>query len=346
MEGVPDSAWSRTLYNAYFEAYAILKADATCPPDLLAEVAALCEQFREGEEFLDGDSGEQSGESGGDEPVADGGEVETHDDETGGDSSESDDGGSVEGEADEPESGAPEWNGETVDDDLSVFDQLPGDEAGGGGASGGGVSSGDAYDDDDDGGLLLNPSSGGGGSGGRAPSSVNELYGRGGSSGGGGSGGGAFYSTAGSYFGAGTTADASVATNYVDEVPFELLQWKYGGFKPATNAVRSTVTISMPRFSGDGMRFNWVRDLGAWGIPYEVPDALACLFVKNEEGEWIGGKFEWISSSRDAREFKNVRSGYNGWNLRGVPNPCAAAFVVFRKDGRRRSNIVVGLWER
>ena len=80
MEGVPDSAWSRTLYNAYFEAYAILKADATCPPDLLAEVAALCGQFREGEEFLDGDSGEQSGEGGGDEPVADGGEVETHDD--------------------------------------------------------------------------------------------------------------------------------------------------------------------------------------------------------------------------------------------------------------------------
>jgi len=96
----------------------------------------------------------------------------------------------------------------------------------------------------------------------------------------------------------------------------------------------------------DGLRMKWVRDIGAWGIPYEVPDGVACFFVKNESGEWVGGKFEWISSSRKTRSFTNIREGYHGWSLRGVPNPCEVAFVVFRKDGKRRSNVISGLWQR
>ena len=74
--------------------------------------------------------------------------------------------------------------------------------------------------------------------------------------------------------------------------------------------------------------------------------AVACLFVMDEDGRWIGGKFEWISSSRDTREFTNIHDGYNGWSLRDVPNPTEVAFVVFRKDGKKRSNILAATWER
>ena len=368
LEGVPNELWSKTLYEAYFEAYGILKADSTCPPDLLVEVAGLCEQFKpayevsleafENAEEDDNPPAEQEGtvstDDGNydeDEEDEDENEGEEDEDEVDGetDGEEGDEGGSSgggtedgasepeeEGEEPEEEPEEEEWNGPYVDDEIPDF---------GGGSSGG--SSGDPEEESAIGGEepvsspLVNPASGGS-SGGRAPSSTGELYGRASSS----ESSGAGFVSAGNYFGAGTTADASVATNYVDEIPYELLQWKFGGFRPPTNAVRSSVTVADLRASRGGMEMKWIRDLGAWGIPYEVPDALACLFVKNEEGEWVGGKFEWISSSRKTRGFENIRGGYGGWNLRGVPNPCEVAFLVFRKDGRRRSNIVVGLWER
>ena len=266
----------------------------------------------------------------------------------------------VSGESDESseteESEESGWNEPYIDDDLSVFGNQEGGGAGGGGAGGGdsGNASSDEAAEEDDGEDEILPagfrggrggSSSGGGRGG-VPSTMGELYGRGNQSGASYGNAGGFYGGSGSYFGNGASGDGSIATNYVDDISYELLHWKYGGFRASTNAVRSIVTVSGLRFSRDGMRLNWVRDLGAWGIPYEEPDALACLFVKTESGEWVGGKFDWISSSRDTRDFKNIYGGYEGWNLRGVPNPCEAAFVVFRKDGRRRSNIAVGLWQR
>ena len=60
----------------------------------------------------------------------------------------------------------------------------------------------------------------------------------------------------------------------------------------------------------------------------------------------VGGKFDWISSSRSTRDFKNIYGGYGGWNLSNVPKTTTAAFVIVSKDGKWRSNIVVGLWER
>lgn len=339
LEDVPDELWSKTLYEAYFEAYDILKADSTCPPDLLVEVADLCEQLKpayeatlEALENAKTDENPPEGQEGPDS-TDDGSDNEDEDKVDGEHEGEE---GAEDGEKSEEEPEEEEWNGPYVDDEIPDF---------GGGSSSG--SSGDPEKKTAAGGEepaarpLVNPASGGS-SGGRVPSSTGQLYGRAPTS----ESSGAGFVSAGNYFGAGTTADASVATNYVDEIPYELLQWKFGGFHPPTNAVRSSVTVADLRASRGGMEMKWIRDLGAWGIPYEVPDALACLFVKNEEGEWVGGKFEWISSSRKTRGFENIRSGYGGWNLRGVPNPCEVAFLVFRKDGRRRSNIVVGLWER
>ena len=66
--------------------------------------------------------------------------------------------------------------------------------------------------------------------------------------------------------------------------------------------------------------------------------------MQKSDGSWVGGKFDWISSSRRSRDFANVYGGYDGWSLAGVPSPCAAAFVIISPDGKRRSNVISGTW--
>lgn len=85
--------------------------------------------------------------------------------------------------------------------------------------------------------------------------------------------------------------------------------------------------------------------MSAWGYGAGTL-VYACLFVKNNDGNWVGGKFDWISSNRTSRDLKNVLGGYSGWNLSNVPNPCQAAFVILDKNKQRRSNVLVGTWKR
>ena len=95
-----------------------------------------------------------------------------------------------------------------------------------------------------------------------------------------------------------------------------------------------------------GVSFTYNHDLSAWGYSSGALGGVACLFVQKTNGQWVGGKFDWISSSRRSRGFENVFGGYAGWSLEGVPNPCAAAFVIVSPDGKRRSNVIAGTWSR
>lgn len=142
------------------------------------------------------------------------------------------------------------------------------------------------------------------------------------------------------------TAEDIAPTNSLDSVDFDLFHWDFGGFHPATNCVREVVEIADLRMKRDGLSFKYVKDLSAWGLGYGDAEALACLFVLDNYGNWVGGKFDWISSSRDTRDFDNVYGGYGGWSLRNVPNPCTAAFVIVSADGKKRSNVISAIWER
>lgn len=135
-----------------------------------------------------------------------------------------------------------------------------------------------------------------------------------------------------------------------DALDYALLRWSYGGFHGA-GAVRDLVTLADLRLDAGGARYRWDVDLSAWGIAHTDADALACAFLRNESGAWVGGKFDWVSSSRTYRDFKHFgsaapSSGYNGWSLQGIPNPTQLALVVVSRDGRRRSNVLVGEWRR
>ena len=136
------------------------------------------------------------------------------------------------------------------------------------------------------------------------------------------------------------------AAQDVDAVEFASLQWKFGGVD-GSKAKLSGPRISGLKASANGISYKWDTGLSAWGLADDDSDnAFACWFVTREDGSIVGGKIDWISTSRKTRDFKNVNSGYQGWTLDGVPNPCAAYFVVISRDGRKRSNVVGTEWQR
>ena len=137
---------------------------------------------------------------------------------------------------------------------------------------------------------------------------------------------------------------------YLDEAPYASFDWSYGGFnadKAGWGGIEAIgPVIGDLSFSKDGLRFHWENGLSAWNLDYDDASAIACLFVQDNDGNWIGGKFDWISTSRSTRDFKNVYGGYNGWDLSNVPKTTTAAFVVVSRDGKWRSNVITATWER
>ena len=132
-----------------------------------------------------------------------------------------------------------------------------------------------------------------------------------------------------------------------DGAPFAAFRFIYGNFK-GEGAKLSSPRISSLRFTSNDLYYKWAGStLASWGMSDGQADAICCLFVQNNEGQWVGGKFDWISTSRTHRDLNHVtRDGYGGWNLRGVPNPCKAAFVIISRDSRRRSNVIAATWQR
>ena len=144
---------------------------------------------------------------------------------------------------------------------------------------------------------------------------------------------------------------------YADEMNFDLLDWTFGGLDGSDYKWGSAGDVPVGpvigdlKFSKDGLRFHYENELSAWGLDYDEYDgdnggAIACLFVKDADGRWVGGKFDWISTSRTTRSFTNVFDGYNGWDLSNVPQTTEAAFVIVSRDGKWRSNVAVAQWER
>lgn len=128
-----------------------------------------------------------------------------------------------------------------------------------------------------------------------------------------------------------------------DEVSPSLLDWCWGGFKGASATPADGVAISSLRVTASGLSYRWAAGgcerLGAESRE-DYSHTLACLFCRIG-GVWRGGKFDWISTSRTTRDFKNVRDGYGGWRPDAIEVADAYAFVIVSRDGKRRTNIVM-----
>ncbi len=160
-----------------------------------------------------------------------------------------------------------------------------------------------------------------------------------------GSTGGSSSGTASGSASGATATDAGETPASPDQMDYGMLKWSYGGVSGRGYAA-SGVSISGLRVSGRNLSFRYNTNLSAWGYSTDAVGGYACLFVQKEDGSWVGGKFDWISSSRSSRGLENVFGGYGGWNLKGVPNPCPAAFVILDANKKRRSNVIVGTWSR
>ena len=130
----------------------------------------------------------------------------------------------------------------------------------------------------------------------------------------------------------------------VDAVDYASLRWNMGGFSGSKAARHEGVEIGSLSVQSNGMSYRWVRggceQLGA-GSRGDASKTLACIFYIDKSGRWTGGKFDWISTSRTTRDFKNIHGGYNGWNAAEFDAAREFAFVIVGTGGRR-TNVIRG----
>jgi uncharacterized repeat protein (TIGR02543 family) len=139
-----------------------------------------------------------------------------------------------------------------------------------------------------------------------------------------------------------TTPTTPPTRTSADDVDFSLLQWTYGGFKGESAKLGAEPRITGLKLNNSGMSYSWksggCESLGATsGSDYSR--TVACLFC-HYGGKWVGGKFDWVSTSRRTRDFKNIHEGYNGWSPKAFSGADAYAFVIVSKDGKSRSNVI------
>ena len=117
------------------------------------------------------------------------------------------------------------------------------------------------------------------------------------------------------------------------------LVFRFGGFRGEGAAEDPATQISDVRISRGGLSYRWTKgDLGNWGLSRENDGALACAFYW-DGAQWIGGKFDWISTSRTTRDFKNIDGGYNGWRADLFWAAPRRAFCIVSADGKKRTNL-------
>lgn len=127
------------------------------------------------------------------------------------------------------------------------------------------------------------------------------------------------------------------------------LVFRYGSFDGGKAAESPSARIRGLKVSASGMSYAWEKggceDLGA-SSKTDYSQTLACAFHWSDaENAWIGGKFDWISSSRTTRDWKNIRERYNGWDPDAFFGSSRVAFCIVSKDGRRRTNLIEGAWK-
>lgn len=121
-----------------------------------------------------------------------------------------------------------------------------------------------------------------------------------------------------------------------------VLDFRWGGFDGSRAAEDPATQIRDFRMDGRGMSYAWAKgDLGNWGLARTAAGALICAFYFDEkERLWVGGKFDWISTSRLTRSWENIHAGYNGWRADPFFAAKKHAICIVSADGRRRTNLL------
>jgi len=120
------------------------------------------------------------------------------------------------------------------------------------------------------------------------------------------------------------------------------LAFRYGGFKAKNPKEVSGCQIGSLKVSSDKMAYKWVAGgceaLGAKDRS-DYSQTVACAFFW-DGARWVGGKFDWISTSRTSRSFENIKAGYGGWDAKAFFAAKKHGFCIVSKDGKKRSNFI------
>lgn len=123
--------------------------------------------------------------------------------------------------------------------------------------------------------------------------------------------------------------------------PAPPMRWAVGGFDGSRAKETPDAQVGGVRMDAKGMRYKWTRGgceaLGAVSAR-DYSHTVACAFYW-DGAAWVGGKFDWISTSRTTRDFVNIKDGYHGWNWRAFVGAKRRAFCVVSADGKRRTNL-------
>jgi hypothetical protein len=133
----------------------------------------------------------------------------------------------------------------------------------------------------------------------------------------------------------------------LDEVDFSTLQW-FGYPDHGKATLVPGLRLANLKVNASGLSFKFVEGgcelLGAPNAS-NASFAQACVGYK-VGAEWRVSKFDWISSSRNTRDFKNIRDGYNGFSPTEFFNATEYCFVIcgVKQDKdiptNKRSNVI------
>lgn len=138
-------------------------------------------------------------------------------------------------------------------------------------------------------------------------------------------------------------AETTEPPNRQTTEPAETLDFRWGGFKGGNAVEDPGAQIGSVRMTSKGMSYKWKKGgcetLGATSRT-DCDHTLVCAFFWDAKAKkWVGGKFDWISTSRLSRDWKNIRDGYAGWNADKFFAATRHAFCIVSKDGKRRTNL-------
>ena len=120
------------------------------------------------------------------------------------------------------------------------------------------------------------------------------------------------------------------------------LDFRYGGFEGGRAKEEPGCRIGSLNVGKDKLTYKWeaggCEALGAKDNA-DYSQTVACAFYWDGK-KWVGGKFDWISTSRTSRGFENIKSGYNGWDSAAFFGAKKHGFCIVSKDGKKRSNFI------
>lgn len=127
-----------------------------------------------------------------------------------------------------------------------------------------------------------------------------------------------------------------------DAAPEPELEYRYGGFKGGRAKEEPGCRIGSLKVGKDKLTYKWeaggCEALGAKDKA-DYSQTVACAFYW-DGSRWVGGKFDWISTSRTSRGFEKIKSGYNGWDSAAFFGAKKHGFCIVSKDGKKRSNFI------